>query len=200
MKTDKLLIFCIVIWFLLFSFLISMYCKFKKPEIIEEEIIPIEIVVEDEEKDTKQLAIDFCKYDYSKKIAEEVIFQCEKYNLPVYVVYAIIYTESEFKSKALSNKSCRGLIQVSESCLQDYNNKHTEQYTFDEMYDIRKNLQVGIWHYQRYRKYVENDNWVALYAIYNNGLTGYNKFGTENIKSAVERFEFYLEKMEIYFC
>ena len=199
----KLIILCAVIWSLVLLFTIVLCFEITYTEQIpkiEEVIVTTNIIEEkkSEEKNTKQLALDICEYYYSLEIADEIFKQCEEYKLPVYVIYALIDTESEMYNKAKSKKNCRGLCQVSEGCLIDYNKVHKQEYEFDDMYDVRKNIQVGIWYYQRHRKEV-NDDWVQLYAIYNNGLAGYRKNGTANIQSAVDRFSSKLEEMKIYF-
>lgn len=202
---DKLLIFCIVVWLLVFALVAVLACNLKKvnsqPTAIEQTIIIPPIIEEkkQEEKDVKQLALEICKYKYSWEMADEIFKQCEENNLPVYVIYALAYSESDFISSAESKKACRGIFQTGEDCLKDYNSAHpNNQYTFDEMYDVRKNIKVGVWHYQRYRKYV-GDDWITLYAIYNNGYTGYLTLGTSNIQGAVDRFTKYLIEMKIYF-
>lgn len=203
---DKLLIFCIVVWLLVFALVTVLFCSLRKvnskPTTIEQTIIFPSIIIEEKKseiKDIKQLALEICKYKYSWEMADEIFKQCEENNLPVYVIYALAYSESNFVSSAESKKACRGIFQISEDCLKDYNTAHpNNQYTFDEMYDVRKNIKVGVWHYQRYRKYV-GDDWITLYAIYNNGYNGYLTLGTSNIQGAVNRFTKYLTEMKIYF-
>lgn len=175
----------------------------EQPTITVEQTVTISPVIieekEPEKKDIKQLALEVCQFHYSWEVADEIFKECEKYNLPVHVAYALMLTESDGVKEAESDKNCRGLFQTGKKCLIDYNNTHWEEpYTFDDMYSVRKNIKVGIWHYQRYRNRV-NDDWVKLYAIYNNGYSGYLQKGTANIQSAVDRFSFYLKEMEVYF-
>lgn len=61
------------------------------------------------------------------------------------LVYAVIYTESRFKSDAESNIGARGLMQLTEETFDwvKYRLDDTEEVTFDKMYDPETNIRYG---------------------------------------------------------
>lgn len=140
--------------------------------------------------DTLNVSISLCKNKYAETIANAVITEHNRQGVPIPVIYALIGTESDkthtdeishensgyFTPDAVSYLNCRGLTQVSYTTLCDFNtfNKFGHTYTWDDMFIIEKNIEVGVWHYMRYAKFVGRD-WVDLYIIYNTGYTKYSK-------------------------
>ena len=63
-----------------------------------------------------------------------------------------------------------------QNALDDFNafNKFEHNYSWDEMFEIDKNIEVGVWHFTRYIPYVGED-WVNLYIVYNTGYGNYSK-------------------------
>ena len=151
-------------------------------------------------------SIALCKNKYAERIANAVIAEYERQGCPVPVIYALIGTESDethtnnittehsgyFNPHAKSSKSCRGLTQISRGALDDFNtfNKFGHTYTWDEMFEIEKNIEVGVWHFMRYTSKVDSDDYIALYIIYNVGFGGYSK------KNNVWIYNEYTEKWE----
>ena len=200
MKTNnfKLLIIAII-WVVLMSILIGLFISVKHQEKIavqkkvEQKIISVPI--EEEEIIVPSLleqSIAVCKNEYATRIANAVLREHERYGIPIPVIYALIGTESDktgtsevsiincgyFTPRAQSHKNCRGLTQVSHGALQDFNtlSKRGYTYTWDDMFDIDKNIEVGVWHYMRYAKSIGYD-WVNLYIVYN---VGYGNYIREN--------------------
>lgn len=64
-------------------------------------------------------------------------------NVDPYLVFWMIRAESTFNPKA-RNFCCIGLLQVSRYPVIEYNKKHWTKYTLNEMFDIRKNLEIWI--------------------------------------------------------
>ena len=193
-KYKPLIIFIVVIWTLVLSLIILLVVRIKHQEVklshIEQEI---EVLVEEPEEKTSSIleqSIAVCKNEYAVKIAHAVIREYERQGAPIPIIYALIGTESDktktseisiincgnFKPWAESGKNCRGLTQVHYDTLCDFNtfNKYGHKYTWDDMFDIDKNIEVGVWHYMRYTKYVGYD-WINLYIIYNAGYGNYTR-------------------------
>ena len=130
-------------------------------------------------------SIMFCKNEYSHEIANAVLAASEKYNIPVYVIYAIIATESGGRIErdhilvsrtAVSSASCVGLMQLSKYAVEDYNHTFGTSYTMNDVYKIHTNIEIGTWHFNRYRN--KTNNIYALYIIYNVGYTEFSKKNT----------------------
>lgn len=134
-------------------------------------------------------SVEICKNEYAEDIAKSVLTEHYRTGAPIYALYALIGTECDntktnqisvensgyFNPKARSSANCIGVTQTGRSAMEDFNtfSGHANTYKWEEMYDIHKNIEVGAWHYMRYRSYV-GDDWVALYIIYNVGWTRYS--------------------------
>ena len=199
-KSCKALIaFIVVVWALLFGIIFSFIHEIKYnnvPQEIEqiqiENFIPQEnIIIEPEQKlSILEQSIAICKNEYAEKIAHAVLRESERQGIPIPVIYALIGTESDrtrtasitiedsgyFNPKAKSSAQCRGLMQISQNALDDFNafNKFEHNYSWDEMFEIDKNIEVGVWHFTRYIPSVGED-WVNLYIVYNTGYGNYSK-------------------------
>lgn len=137
-------------------------------------------------------SISICKNDYAEDIACAVMREHRRQGIPVYVAYSLIGSESDqtrtnnvteencgyFNPQAKSRANCRGLTQICHDTLNDFNtfNKFGHYYTWADMFDIDKNIEVGVWHYLRYSSYVGKD-YTILYIVYN---VGYNKYKATN--------------------
>ena len=166
-------------------------CKLDNVEAIVLEDKTVEI--SHPKKDVKSLpttlhkSINFCKEDYAKDIAHAVNRASKKYKIPHYVCYALIATESgrartadmtisnvmNVNNRAKSHANCYGLTQVSQAALTDYNYTFGTNYQLTDLYDIDISIDVGMWHFNRYRDYVST--WTELYVIYNVGYGGFTR-------------------------
>ncbi len=201
MKKDKytpLIIFIAITWTLLIGIMCYFVFSITKienssshvEEILEETIRPLEEYVKEPKLSTLEQSIALCKNEYAEKIAHSVIKESERQGVPAYVIYALIGTESDktktdlisleksgyFTPKANSSVGCRGLTQISKEALDDFNtfNKFGHNYSWDDMFDIEKNIEVGVWHFMRYVPKVGKD-WIDLYIIYNTGYGAYSR-------------------------
>lgn len=201
MKTNssKLLLIIAITWIVLMSILLGLFAEVKHQERIAnqkvEAVKEIPFIPDDEEEKVEispilRQSIAVCKNEYATRIAHAVLREYERYGTPIPVIYSLIGTESDktktseisiincgnFKPRAESHKNCRGLTQVHYDTLCDFNtfSKRGYTYTWDDMFDIDKNIEVGVWHYMRYVKYVGYD-WVNLYIIYNAGYGNYTR-------------------------
>lgn len=72
------------------------------------------------------------------------------------MMLALMATESDFYYKAdscLGAKYGRGIMQVSERALQDYNKWNGTKYKPNDLYNLEINLRVGFWVFNHNRKY-----------------------------------------------
>lgn len=159
----------------------------------------------------KKASFEETKFEYVGLFDEttnlSIISASKKYGIPVCVICAIISTESAYaptiflnknnfnlvNKKATSRCDCKGLMQVSELALIDYNNRHGSEMI--DLYDVETNIEVGVWHYARY--FDGDETWEELYAIYNAGIGNYNK-GVA-VDAALKRFNICLELSKKYF-
>jgi soluble lytic murein transglycosylase-like protein len=62
-------------------------------------------------------------------------------------IQRIIQIESAGNVKAFNRHSgARGLMQITEICLKDYNQFHKEKFNMNDMYNAEKNITVGSWY------------------------------------------------------
>ena len=149
-------------------------------------------MIEESSKKELQKSIELCKKEYAYEMAKAVLDASEKYNVPVYVLYAIIATESgEFGSKnitietigninkeACSSYNCIGLMQVSKYALADYNKFNNTNYSLIDLYSVSINIEVGTWYYSQFK--TVSNNYIEQYIIYN---VGYGEFNKKNKNS-----------------
>ncbi len=83
---------------------------------------------------------------YPMEYEEYVEKYSKEYNVDKYLVYAVIKTESGFKTDALSNVGARGLMQIMEDTFDwiKYRMGDTETAYFD-MYVAEDNIRYGCW-------------------------------------------------------
>lgn len=170
-------------------FFISILSFFIKKHIEKKEQIPQEITVIEQEVKNPLLdkSIEFCNKEFSEEIAVSVLEASKKYNIPVYVIYAIIATESgeygtnklnidtimSVNKNANSKYNCIGLMQVSKYALADYNKYNGTNYSLLELYKIPLNIEIGTWFYSQFDAVATS--WSEQYVIYNVGYGDYNK-------------------------
>jgi soluble lytic murein transglycosylase-like protein len=120
------------------------------------------------------------KYPNRKYITTIVNFIYKKANetgLPINVILTLIDTESQFKYTAVSNlgpENGRGITQVSEIGLKDYNSWHGTHYTYKDLYDPETNIEIGCWCFLQNEYYITNNkthtlSFDHLYVAYNVG-------------------------------
>ena len=106
----------------------------------------------------------------------------DKYN-SIPFINKLIYVESRNNPLALSHKGAVGLMQIMPSVVEDYNTFAGGEYTIDDMYKIKDNLKVGVWHLKRLRKYYEND--IKAVSAYNMGFGNQNN-NIYNLKYCID--------------
>lgn len=117
----------------------------------------------------------FEKSAYPREYAEYVTVYAEKYGVPAELVYAVIRTESDFDSGAVSPVGAVGLMQLMPSTFEwltdDMLFEHLEN---GMLYDPETNIRYGTYClsylYDRY------GNWETAIAAYNGGLGNVDKW------------------------
>lgn len=115
-------------------------------------------------------------------ILECMIEECSNYEwLDWEIFYSLCAVESDFRPNVPSRAGAvygRGLAQVSEIGLKEYNNWNTEKYTPQDLYNYEINIKVACWLLNRYRNVRDENGNVVSYRtlerttlIYNNGWT-----------------------------
>ena len=150
---------------------------------------PIEKVVEQPIEETPETIYYDCPLSY--ELQDYIRNLCEKHNVPMLVVIALIETESAFYSNVISGTSDYGLMQINK-----INHKWlSEQYGISDFLDPYQNVFCGITilsqHYNQF-----NDINKSLMA-YNLGATGakrlwdkgvYETSYTQKINKAMEEY------------
>lgn len=196
-KNDEYLVtllklLCIIVWLCVFLLGFELIEKFyfdRKEQAIEQQeyettfdnniVAENVIYVEENENNYKD--------NWDEKITREVEKASLKYDVPEFVIYAIIATESNFHRtedidlfnissvnyRARSVYDCRGLMQVSQYALDDFNRIHNTYYNMNDLYKVDINIDVGVWYFTQFRTVAFS--WTEMYVIYNVGYAKYNK-------------------------
>ncbi|MBQ5474497.1 MAG: lytic transglycosylase domain-containing protein [Lachnospiraceae bacterium] len=182
---------CIIIWAAVFL-MIGCLCS----KVYAKQRIPPQTSIEKElEEEQNKIAIptmleksiSICQEEYAVDIAHAVNLASAKYQIPHYVIYAIIATESgKHRTEDITNSNvmmvnykasscfnCKGLMQVSSYAIEDYNKVHNTKYTLEDMYNIYVNIDVGTWYFSQFRTVATS--WTEMYIIYNVGYGFYTK-------------------------
>ncbi len=116
------------------------------------------------------------KIIYPIKYKEIIKREAEKYSLDPYLVTAVIYVESKFKSEAVSNKGAKGLMQImpktgvwiSEMLRED-------NFKVSDLYLPKVNIRYGCWYLGQLNKKFSN-NLTTVLAAYNGGEGNVDKW------------------------
>ncbi len=121
---------------------------------------------------TKNYVVDYyAKIAGSRDIAELILMYADNYDLPFSTVFALVWTESKFKSRAINyNKHSidRGLFQL--------NSKSFPELTETDFFNDEKNIMYGV----KYLKWCldNGENYVVALAMYNAGKSRVERNGT----------------------
>lgn len=125
------------------------------------------------------------------KLVDKISNAAKNNNLNESAAFLIVAIESSFRVDAYNKGgSAYGLCQVTEPCLQEYNDKNSKglKYSLADMYDVDKNLEVGFWYYSRilthydaYFSYIDHSSFKTelrdAYIAYNCGVTAFYRVG-----------------------
>lgn len=123
------------------------------------------------------------------------------YGVNKYTLLAMMSVESSFIIKVPSHLGAlygRGLLQVSEIALSDFNSWNGKEYTVDDLYSIEKNIEVGVWAFnQNYYYGVETDFEHGAIIAYNVGANDYKKHKKDLLDQKFKGYDYdYLEKVQ----
>lgn len=133
--------------------------------------------------------------DYVEKYASE-------YGVPEYMVYAVIKTESDFQSGAVSEAGAVGLMQMMPDTFNWLTTITKENHNKGMLYDPETNIKYGTY-YLSYL-YLKYGSWDTVYAAYNAGEGNVDKWlgdkldadGTKKLDSIpFEETEAYVKKV-----
>src|SRR5574344_1077117 len=119
---------------------------------------------------------------YSEEISKAIYFQNQKTGIPIYIILALVDSETEFISSAdsfIGASAGRGLTQISEIALCEYNRYHSKKYTNKDLYNIDINLEIGCWMLLQVKEVyptvlvMENLNLNKTYIEYNVGWSNF---------------------------
>lgn len=107
---------------------------------------------------------------------------CQKnaklYNLNTNIILAIIFVESHYNEKAESFLGAihgRGLMQVSEIGLKDYNRVNKTSYVPKDLYNPEINIKIGTWVFYYNLHYGVDNNYADMLSAYNTGIGSWRK-------------------------
>lgn len=115
------------------------------------------------------------KKSYPREYAEYVELYSEKYGVPEALIYAVIRTESDFDSGAVSPVGAVGLMQM----MPDTFRWLTDEILFDHLesgmlYDPETNIKYGTYLLSRF--YDRYGSWEVTLAAYNGGVGNVDKW------------------------
>ena len=102
--------------------------------------------------------------DYSEFIEES----SREFGVPKKIIYAVIKTESDFESNAVSSDGAVGLMQMMPATFEEITVKLGDDYEKGMMYDPATNIRYGAYYLSYlYRHFAD---WDAVFAAYNAGM------------------------------
>ena len=106
--------------------------------------------------------------NHPQEFSDYVTEYSEAYGVPEYIVYAVIKTESDFDSSAVSGAGAIGLMQIMPSTFEWMCDLLGEDYEHGMLYDPETNIKYGTY----YLSYLYGiyARWPTVYAAYNAGL------------------------------
>ena len=123
------------------------------------------------------------KIIYPKTYKEVVKIYEEKYDIDENLIFALIKSESNFNTKAISNSNAIGLMQLMEGTAKEVAKKNNielnEENTQEELFNIYKNIEIGTCYLSILMERYKNKE-VAL-AAYNAGIGTVDVWIKENI-------------------
>ncbi|WP_058485059.1 lytic transglycosylase domain-containing protein [Defluviitalea phaphyphila] len=117
---------------------------------------------------------------YPVKYTDLINKYANEYNLDVYLILAVIKTESKFDTKAISHKGAKGLMQITDKTGEWAAKEiEIEEYDSEKLYDPEINIRIGCWYISRLLVQYENNIGTSL-AAYNAGSGNVSKWLQNN--------------------
>lgn len=130
--------------------------------------------------------------DFTLNEAQELTKKIKKAalnnHLKLEEAFCIVHIESDFRTDAFNDSGkAYGLCQITKPCLDEYNWKHSTNYSLQDIFNPDLNLEIGFWYYNRLiYHYGEKfgitmtNEWTLLrdaYIAYNVGITKFSDIG-----------------------
>lgn len=116
------------------------------------------------------------RYYFPLKYSNYIVKYSKEYSLDVYLVIAVIRTESNFKRYVKSNKNAIGLMQITPDTAKWAAEKmNITDFNEDMLYDPEFNIRMGCW-YLNDLKTEFNDDMKLVLAAYNGGRGNVQKW------------------------
>ena len=169
---------------------IGIYERSKKDPRIKEAIeLPIEEKIVIVKKNKVEVFLEEnCLSKEDREIIKKEIEKLPKEYQNIF--YALMFVESKFKKHAdsyIGKEYGRGLCQVSEIGLKDYNRINESNINPKELYDIPTNIKVAYWIFQRNEVYLKNKDLNKKLIAYNEGyLSAKKKISTKYSRTILE--------------
>ena len=118
----------------------------------------------------------FLKKRYPMLYRDIILLYSSEYELDPYLVFAVIWVESKFDSRATSRRGARGLMQIVPTTGSWAAEKlGIEEYDDDSLYDPDINVKIGCWYISYLKKLFSEDMNLVL-AAYNGGSGNVRKW------------------------
>lgn len=136
-----------------------------------------------------------------REILVSIEHHCVTYGVNKYTILAMMTTESSLIIRIpsfLGAQYGRGLLQVSEIALKDFNDWTGKGYTVEDLYTIDRNIEVGVWVFnQNYYYGVETDFEHGAIIAYNVGANDYKKHKKDLLDQKFKGYDYnYLIKVQ----
>lgn len=105
---------------------------------------------------------------YPQKYSEYVSEYSVAYGVPEYIIYAVIKTESNFSSNAVSSAGAVGLMQITPDTFDYISMLMKRSSDTGLLYDPRTNIEYGT--YLLSYLYMQYNRWDTVFAAYNVGI------------------------------
>lgn len=119
-------------------------------------------------------------YCYPQKYQEYVYVYSKEMQMDPMLTFAIIKTESNFKTNIESKSGAIGLMQLMDTTAKEQAEKLNIPYTKEMLYDPAMNLKLGLNYFHTLLDYYQQ-NYILAFAAYNAGLGNVQKWITEGI-------------------
>lgn len=201
-----------------YNYIENNYVSISRPTIASAQISYSDMLLQaqKQEKKLKEESllkiIQLSKFRVSKDTARGIYEAAERasiiYNIDKNLILALASVESDFLPTAnsyLGPEYGRGILQVSEIALLDYNNRTGNSYEPQDLYDYNICIDIGCWIYKQNIKYGVLNNTDDLVIAYNTGhgtykrqkdylLNGYYSNGRKytylnNVKATTKEFK-----------
>lgn len=142
------------------------------------------------------------KENLCAEIAETIVEESNKTNIPVEMYLAIMKKESTFRSRAVSPAYAKGIMQIQGGTWDAYVEKHSLPVTKKDIFQPQANIMVAsvilkeLYDYYAKEGYQEQEIWHYVLAAYyggpasvKNGIKGYHWRYIEKVKQYYSEFE-----------